>query len=485
MRSLFLFLFLSSLVAFSQSKKVLINSSSTKKYVNFLSLDKIAGEVITFTGINVKNNTQDWYEKYIFLNDSEVLQVVKSQLWFEYDKREVLSYIIIKSSYRKENNKVVIDQPAIQLRISNDKAEVESSGGKTLVLTVSDNKQQFELFTYYLSSESDGRIQFSNKSRYLTKSLSKLSNVYLIGPYPSDYNPYVGKIISNNKYEIIKEVINLGVWSLLNIPHIENIGNLNINEELQIYERVKEIEKRYPTRTNNKYNAYQRNNSNKDKNLAPYKKRYEGVTKPEPPPEEVNGKRSSETVRGESEAYEPPVDPDAKGAEPEEPPHPAEEEIFTAVEQSAEFPGGPGAFGQFLQRNLRYPSAALRANVGGKVYVQFIVNKDGTIQDIQILKSVGFGCDEEAIRLIKSVPRWTPGKQSGRAVRSRFTQPITFVLPEEITLENQPRNKSEVTSFNDLNSDSIKSDPLNKTDDLKISPFLKLQNIRRGLKIIE
>ncbi|WP_395768823.1 energy transducer TonB, partial [Aquirufa sp.] len=54
----------------------------------------------------------------------------------------------------------------------------------------------------------------------------------------------------------------------------------------------------------------------------------------------------------------------------------------------------------------------------------------GTIQDVQILKSVGFGCDEEAMRVIKAVPRWTPGKQSGRAVRSRFTQPITFVLSE-------------------------------------------------------
>lgn len=106
------------------------------------------------------------------------------------------------------------------------------------------------------------------------------------------------------------------------------------------------------------------------------------------------------------------------------------DEIFTSVEQQAEFPGGPRAFGAFLQKNLRYPSAAQRANVGGKVYVQFVVNTDGSIQDLQILKSVGYGCDEEAIRVIKAVPRWTPGKLSGRPVRSRFTQPITFVLSE-------------------------------------------------------
>jgi TonB family protein len=105
-------------------------------------------------------------------------------------------------------------------------------------------------------------------------------------------------------------------------------------------------------------------------------------------------------------------------------------EVFTSVEQPAEFPGGPRAFGAFLQRNLRYPAAAQRANVGGKVYVQFVVNTDGTIEDLEVLKSVGFGCDEEAMRIIKAVPRWTPGKQSGRIVRSRFTQPITFVLSE-------------------------------------------------------
>lgn len=106
----------------------------------------------------------------------------------------------------------------------------------------------------------------------------------------------------------------------------------------------------------------------------------------------------------------------------------SDDEIFTAVEQQAEFPGGPGAWGRFMQKTLKYPSAAQRANVGGRVLVSFVVNTDGSVQDIQILKGVGFGCDEEAIRIIKSMPRWNPGRQSGRAVRSRFTQPITFVV---------------------------------------------------------
>lgn len=105
------------------------------------------------------------------------------------------------------------------------------------------------------------------------------------------------------------------------------------------------------------------------------------------------------------------------------------DEIFTAIEHLAEFPGGQRAFGAYLQSNMKYPAEAQRAKIsGGKVYVQFVVNIDGTVQDLQVLKGVGFGCDEEAIRLIKSVPKWNPGIQSGRAVRSRFTQPINFAF---------------------------------------------------------
>jgi len=165
--------------------------------------------------------------------------------------------------------------------------------------------------------------------------------------------------------------------------------------------------------------------------LPPEIKHDEEVTKPEPPPEEVKGNTANESVKGVDESYEAPVDPDAKGQEtPVEPPKPVEEEIFTAVEQQAEFQGGIAGFARYLQRSLKYPAAAQRANVQGKVYVQFVVNTDGSIQDVQVIKSVGFGCDEEAIRVIKSGPRWNPGKQSGRAVRSRFTQPITFQLSE-------------------------------------------------------
>jgi TonB family protein len=104
------------------------------------------------------------------------------------------------------------------------------------------------------------------------------------------------------------------------------------------------------------------------------------------------------------------------------------EKIYTTVQQQAEFPGGIKAWSRFLSAMIRYPAAAKRANRGGTVLVSFVINTNGTIQDIQLKKRIGFGCDEEAIRVIKAMPRWNPAKQDGKAVRSRFTQPITFAI---------------------------------------------------------
>ncbi len=107
---------------------------------------------------------------------------------------------------------------------------------------------------------------------------------------------------------------------------------------------------------------------------------------------------------------------------------PKEEEIFTVVEQQPEFPGGMAALGQFLGKNIRYPAAAQRANVSGRVFVSFVVNTDGSIQDVSVLKGLGFGTDEEAQRVVKSMPKWRPGKQSGRPVRVKYNLPINFTL---------------------------------------------------------
>jgi TonB family protein len=97
--------------------------------------------------------------------------------------------------------------------------------------------------------------------------------------------------------------------------------------------------------------------------------------------------------------------------------------------EPAEFKGGMYGFANFLERNLNYPSIAQRSNVSGKVYVQFVVCTDGTLCDYKVLKSVGFGCDEESVRVLQaSSGKWKPGKQRGKAVRSKFTIPINYQL---------------------------------------------------------
>ncbi|GAB3563475.1 energy transducer TonB [Spirosoma luteolum] len=107
---------------------------------------------------------------------------------------------------------------------------------------------------------------------------------------------------------------------------------------------------------------------------------------------------------------------------------PTTDEPFVAVEQAPSYPGGPEALRQFLSRNLRYPAAATRANISGRVYVTFVVNTDGSLTDIDLLKGIGFGCDEEALRVVQKMARWQPGKQSGRPVRVRYNLPIAFLL---------------------------------------------------------
>lgn len=101
---------------------------------------------------------------------------------------------------------------------------------------------------------------------------------------------------------------------------------------------------------------------------------------------------------------------------------------FTIVEQQPEYPGGLDALRTFLGNNLRYPRAAASSGVSGRVYVSFVVNTDGSLTDLQVLKGIGFGCDEEAIRVMQKMPRWRPGKQSGRAVRVKYNLPISFTL---------------------------------------------------------
>ncbi|MBX0292794.1 TonB family protein [Hymenobacter sp. HSC-4F20] len=105
---------------------------------------------------------------------------------------------------------------------------------------------------------------------------------------------------------------------------------------------------------------------------------------------------------------------------------PAVTEPFVHVENMPEFMGGNAALTKYLQRQLHYPSQALRAGVEGKVYISFVVNADGSITDVSVLKGLGYGTDEEASRVIRQMPAWKPGYQNHHAVPVRYTLPITF-----------------------------------------------------------
>ena len=100
-----------------------------------------------------------------------------------------------------------------------------------------------------------------------------------------------------------------------------------------------------------------------------------------------------------------------------------------AVEVMPQFPGGEAAWQKFLQKHLRYPLQAMDAGIGGKVYVSFIVEKDGHLSDIALVRGVGYGLDEEAQRVLKLAPNWSPGIQNGQKVRVRYMMPFNFQAP--------------------------------------------------------
>ncbi|QPH40629.1 energy transducer TonB [Pedobacter endophyticus] len=100
----------------------------------------------------------------------------------------------------------------------------------------------------------------------------------------------------------------------------------------------------------------------------------------------------------------------------------------TGVDEYPEFTGGPKAWSKYMERNLRYPYQAQEEGVKGKVFVSFVVEKDGSVTDVKVLKGIGFGCDEEAIKVIKKSPLWKPGKNKGVPVRVRYNMAINFQM---------------------------------------------------------
>ncbi len=108
-----------------------------------------------------------------------------------------------------------------------------------------------------------------------------------------------------------------------------------------------------------------------------------------------------------------------------------EYEVFTVVEVMPEYPGGMDELGIFLSNNIKYPIKALKDGVEGRVFVNFVVGKDGSVIDSKVIRGIGSGCDEEAIRVIESMPNWIPGKQRGQAVNVSYNLPIRFALDEK------------------------------------------------------
>lgn len=105
-----------------------------------------------------------------------------------------------------------------------------------------------------------------------------------------------------------------------------------------------------------------------------------------------------------------------------------EQPIFRVVEQDASFPGGPKEMYKYLGENIKYPQQAKETGTQGKVYLEFVVEVDGRITDIKILRDIGSGCGEEAMRVVSKMPKWKPAQQRGKAVRQYFNLPVNFTL---------------------------------------------------------
>ena len=117
-----------------------------------------------------------------------------------------------------------------------------------------------------------------------------------------------------------------------------------------------------------------------------------------------------------------PVGP-ATTAAPEE-----TEEIFVVVEEPTEFPGGNDALNKYLSKSIRYPEIAQENGIQGRVIVQFVVEKDGSTAHIEVARGVDPALDKEAVRVVKEMPKWKPGKQRGKPVRTKYTLPVVFRL---------------------------------------------------------
>ncbi len=108
-----------------------------------------------------------------------------------------------------------------------------------------------------------------------------------------------------------------------------------------------------------------------------------------------------------------------------------ENKVFQVVEQMPEYPGGEEAMMKFIQKNIQYPDMERENDIQGRVVVGFVVNEDGSLQDVSVKKGVSSGIDKEALRVVRLLPKFKPGKQQGKAVRVQFVLPIMFKLASQ------------------------------------------------------
>jgi protein TonB len=155
---------------------------------------------------------------------------------------------------------------------------------------------------------------------------------------------------------------------------------------------------------------------------------------PPPPPKQVTQIKIVEDDVEVDEDIDIDVDAD-ESTEMEEyiPPEEEEEEvveaeIFTVVESMPEYPGGMGALMKYLAENIKYPPLAKESGIQGRVFINFVVEPNGAISNVKVLRGIGGGCDEEAVRVVSKMPNWKPGKQRGKAVRVSYNLPVKFTL---------------------------------------------------------
>ncbi|MES2629898.1 MAG: energy transducer TonB, partial [Bacteroidota bacterium] len=136
-----------------------------------------------------------------------------------------------------------------------------------------------------------------------------------------------------------------------------------------------------------------------------------------------NTKIGTETTEGEETGLTP-IEPGPSAIDPDE------GKVFTFVEQNAEYPGGEAAMMAYLGKNIRYPEMEKEAGIQGTVILTFVVEKDGNITDVKEVRGVkgGTNLTKEAIRVVKTMPQWRPGKMNGKSVRVQFNLPVRFTL---------------------------------------------------------